>query len=76
MVFPPLDPAIKEKVISAYLRGHRRNQIVREFYEQGVKVSAGSVSNIINACSRKHEQPLQSDTSGAEQASILLLLME
>jgi hypothetical protein len=71
MVFPPLDPAIKEKLISAYLRGHRRNQIVREFYEQGVKVSAGSVSNIINAYKRKHEQPLQSDTSGAEQASII-----
>ena len=44
---------------------------MREFYEQGVKVSAGSISNIINAYKRKHEQPLQSDTSGAEQASII-----
>ena len=44
---------------------------MREFYEQGVKVSAGSVSNIINAYKRKHEQPLQSDTSGTEQASII-----
>ena len=43
---------------------------MREFYEQGVKVS-GSISNIINAYKRKHEQPLQSDTSGAEQASII-----
>jgi hypothetical protein len=30
MVFVPVDPAIKEKVMAAYLAGHGRNQIDRE----------------------------------------------
>ena len=46
-----------EKVISAYLAGHGRNQITRELHEQGIKVSHGSISNFINAYKRKHEQP-------------------
>ena len=52
---------IKEKVISAYLAGNGkgRNQITRELHEQGIKVSHGSVSNIINTYKRKHEQPSQ-----------------
>src|SRR5215510_13186116 len=59
MVFEPVDYAIKEKVLSAYLAGHGRNQITRELHEQGVKVSHGSVSNIINAYKRQHEQQSQ-----------------
>jgi hypothetical protein len=40
------------------LAGHKgRNQITRELHEQGIKVSHGSISNIINAYKRKHEQP-------------------
>src|SRR5215469_12439022 len=58
-MFTPVDPAIKEKVISAYLTGKGRNQITREFHEQGVRVSHGSISNIIGAYKRKHEQPSQ-----------------
>src|SRR5215471_1582845 len=56
---------IKEKVISAYLAGSGkgRNQITRELHEQGIKVSHGSVSNIINAYKRMHEQPSQSQVS-------------
>jgi hypothetical protein len=72
-MFTPVDPAIKEKVISAYLTGKGRNQITRELHEQGVRVSHGSISNIIGAYKRKHEQPLQSDRndhSGIEQANI------
>jgi hypothetical protein len=72
-MFTPVDPAIKEKVISAYLTGKGRNQITRELHEQGVRVSHGSISNIIGAYKRKHEQPLQSDRndhSGIEQAYI------
>jgi len=46
-MFKPVDPAIKEKVISAYLTGKGRNQITRELHEQGVRVSHGSISNII-----------------------------
>jgi hypothetical protein len=55
-MFAPVDPTIKEKVISAYLAGHGRNQITRDLNGQGIKVSHGSISNIINAYKRKHEQ--------------------
>src|SRR5215467_10226228 len=58
-----VDPAIKEKVISAYLTGKGRNQITRELHEQGVRVSHGSISNIIGAYKRKHEQPSQPQVS-------------
>jgi hypothetical protein len=56
MVFASVDPAIKEKVIAAYLAGHGRNQITRELHDQKIKVSHGSISNIINAYKRQHEQ--------------------
>jgi len=69
-MFTPVDPAIKERVISAYLAGKGRNQIDRELREKGIKVSHGSISNIINTYKRKHEQPLQIDISGTEQAVI------
>ncbi|MGC2683832.1 MAG: hypothetical protein WA323_18390, partial [Candidatus Nitrosopolaris sp.] len=59
-MFAPVDPAIKEKVLSAYLAGHGRNQITRDMHGLGIKVSHGSISNIINAYKRKHEQPSQS----------------
>src|SRR5215471_7991002 len=62
-MFTPVDPAIKEKVISAYLTGKGRNQITRELHEQGVRISHGSISNIIRAYKRKHEQPSQSQVS-------------
>jgi hypothetical protein len=60
MPFAPVDPATKEKVIAAYLglagQGKRgwRNRITRELHEQGVQVSHGSVSNVINGHKRKH----------------------
>jgi hypothetical protein len=60
MVFAPVDPAIREKVIAAYLAGHGRNQITREMHGLGIRVSHGSISNFINAYKRKHEQPSQS----------------
>jgi hypothetical protein len=64
MVFAPVDPSIKEKVVAAYLAGKGRNQIDREFREKGIKVSHGSISNVINAYNkRKHEQPPQQDVS-------------
>ena len=59
MVFAPVDPAIKEKIISAYLAGHGRNAIFRQLNDQGIKISHGSVSNFINAYRKKHEQSLQ-----------------
>src|SRR5215469_8475200 len=62
-MFTPVDPAIKEKVISAYLTGKGRNRITRELHEQGVRVSHGSISNIIRAYKRKHEQPSQPQVS-------------
>jgi hypothetical protein len=66
MVFPPLDPAIKEKVIAAYLSGHGRNQTTRQLNEQGIKISFGSVSNIINAYKREHEQTSQPPSHGPQ----------
>ena len=62
MVFAPVDPVIREKVIAAYLAGHGRNQITRELHEQGIKVSHGSVSNFINAYKRKYEESRPADT--------------
>jgi len=62
-MFTPVDPAIKEKVISAYLTGKGRNQITCELHEHGVRVSYGSISNIIGAYKRKHEQPSQPQVS-------------
>ena len=41
MVFAPVDQAIREKIISAYLAGHGRNQITRELHGKGIKVSHG-----------------------------------
>src|SRR5215470_11323635 len=68
-MFTPVDPAIKEKVISAYLTGKGRNQITRELHEQGVRVSHGSISNIIGAYKRKHEQLSQPQVSPESDAS-------
>jgi len=65
-MFAPVDPMTKEKVIAAYLAGHGRNQIDRELHEQGIKVSHGSISNIINAYKRKHEQPTQSNDNNTD----------
>ena len=67
MVFAPDDPAIKEKVIAAYMAGHGRNQITRDLHGLGIKVSHGSISNIINAYKRKHEQSLQLQPSSPLQ---------
>jgi hypothetical protein len=57
MVFTPVAPEIKEKVISAYLSGLGRNQIDRELRKEGVAVSHGSISNIITRY--KRERSLQ-----------------
>lgn len=58
MVFPALDPTIREKVISAYLTGHGRNQITLELNEQGLKVSTASVAKIIKGYEHQHQETL------------------
>lgn len=63
MVFTPVDPVIKEKVLAKYLAGYGRNQIDRELRKEGAKISHGSISNIISAHKKKHEQSLQSDAT-------------
>jgi len=45
-----------------------RNEISRILAQQGLHISEGSVGNIVRAY-RKHEQSLQSDTSGIEQVN-------
>jgi hypothetical protein len=70
MVFARVDPAIKEKVLSAYLAGDGRNEITREMHGLGIKVSHGSISNIINAYKRKHEQPQICPESRTSNAGI------
>src|SRR5215831_11765552 len=57
MVFAPVDPSIREKVVAAYLAGKGRNQIDREFRSQGIKVSHGSISNMINKYKREQQPP-------------------
>jgi hypothetical protein len=61
MVFTPIDSSIKEKIISLHLSGSGRNQIDRLLREQGVKVSHGTISNVINAYRQrvKNEQSSQ-----------------
>jgi hypothetical protein len=66
MVFAPVDPLIKEKVVAAYLAGKGRNQIERELHGQGIKVSHGSISNIINAYKCKHEQSSGADVNAVK----------
>jgi hypothetical protein len=61
MVFTPVDPVIKEKVLAKYLAGYGRNQIDRELRKEGAKISHGSISNIISAY--KKGQSLQSDVT-------------
>jgi len=55
-MFAPVDPTIKEKVIELYLTGKGRNQIRRELDGQRVKVSAGSITNLINRYNKSLEQ--------------------
>lgn len=66
MVFAPVDPEIKEKIITAYLSGQGRNQIERQLKEEGVKVSRGSISNFINSYKKK-QQSLKSNYTNNEQ---------
>jgi hypothetical protein len=66
MVFAPVDPAIKEKIITAYLSGFGINRIVRDLHKNGIKVSHGSVCNIVRKY--KQSQPLQlKETSQPQQ---------
>jgi hypothetical protein len=62
MVFTPVAPEIREKVISYFLAGHGRNKIDRLLSEQNVKVSHGSISNIISKYKREHEQSSQTSS--------------
>jgi hypothetical protein len=61
-MFTPVDQNIKDKIISAHLDGLGRNQITRALHEEGIKVSHGSVSNIIIKYKRQNEQSVQPDT--------------
>ncbi len=71
MVFAPVKPEIKQKVVDFYLAGYGRNRIDRELHQQGVKVSHGSISNIINNYRRQQQpqQPLQVVTIPATEES-------
>jgi len=55
MVFEPVKPEVRAKVISAYLASHGRNKIDRLLHEQGEKVSHWSISNIIARYKREHQ---------------------
>lgn len=63
MVFAPVDASIREKIITLHLAGQGRNSIDRELRAQGVRVSHGSISNIINRYKREHEQSSQPASS-------------
>jgi hypothetical protein len=63
MVFAPVAPEIKERIIELHLAGFGRNKIDRQLKIESVKISHGSISNVINMYKRKHEQSLQSASS-------------
>jgi hypothetical protein len=65
----PIDPAIKEKIITAFLTGHGVNRITRDLHQQGVKVSHGSVSNIVRKF--KHEKSQQRQSPPSSQLQLL-----
>jgi len=65
-----INQEIQQKVISAHLDGYGRNEIDRLMSEQGVKVSHGSISNIINAYKREHGQSQQSQEYLAKTGQI------
>src|SRR5215469_15489037 len=69
MVFAPVSEEIREKVIGYHLAGHGRNRIDRLLSEQGVKVSHGSISNIIARYRREHEQPPQPQSIQQQQTA-------
>ena|SRR5215467_552464 len=47
------------QIISMYLTGQGRNQITRTLNEQGMKISSGSVTNIINRHKCQHQETSQ-----------------
>jgi hypothetical protein len=59
MVFAPVKPEIKQQIISLWSTGHGRNEIDRLMSKQGIKVSHGSISNVMTAHKRQ-QQSLQS----------------
>jgi len=70
MVFAPVKPEIKQQIISLWSTGHGRNEIDRLMSQQGIKVSHGSISNIIAAHRRQHEQSPQLQPSN-DNATII-----
>jgi hypothetical protein len=70
MVFAPVKPEIKQQIISLWSTGHGRNEIDRLMSQQGIKVSHGSISNIIAAHRHQHEQSPQLQPSN-DNATII-----
>lgn len=71
MGLTPLDVTTKEKIITLHLAGLGRNEICRQFQKEGLSVSSGSISNVINKYKKSLqavysiiEQPLKSDAVG------------
>jgi hypothetical protein len=69
-MFTPVDPAIKERIVSAFLAGQGRNQIDRELRKEGIQVSHGSISNVIIKYKKEHEQLLQKDTKVNDASTV------
>jgi hypothetical protein len=68
-VLEPVKPEIRDKVILLHLSGLGRNQIDRELRQQGVKVSHGSISNIIT----RHLREKQSQKSITDNGSLITM---
>lgn len=71
MTFPSIDPKIVEKIIALDKAGHGRNQIDRELKEQGVKVSRGSITNVIKRYKARMQQPIQENTSSIHPSTTI-----
>lgn len=71
MNFTPVDPAVKEKIITLHLAGQGRNAIDRELKTQGIKVSHGSISNVINRHKQQHKDICQNHAICNEESIVV-----
>ena len=71
MTFPSIDPKIVEKIIALDKAGHGRNQIDRELKEQGIKVSRGSITNVIKRYKARTQQSIQENTSSIHPSTTI-----
>lgn len=56
---PPISSTVKDRVIQLSKEGMYRDDIIKELGIQGIRISAGSVSNILKAHRQQQQQQQQ-----------------